>query len=68
MLGQFTAMLASNIVSKIKDRLISKTSESKRRFVNMDMPAEMQQIGKEMEKIQSEVEKKLRPVLRDQFM
>ena len=32
------------------------------------LPVEMQQIGKEMESVQMEVEKKLRPMIRDQFM
>ena len=32
------------------------------------LPVEMQQIGKEMETVQMEVEKKLRPMIRDQFM
>ena len=32
------------------------------------MPIEMQQIGKEMESVQMEVERKLRPMIRDQFM
>ena len=32
------------------------------------LPVEMQQIGKEMESVQLEVEKKLRPMIRDQFM